>query len=66
MRITDVYIVCPSPDRVRAKQVDCLERTVGFSLPHGYREYLTRLGHGYLNNWLMVYLPGLEMVESQR
>jgi hypothetical protein len=54
MRVVDVYVVCRSPDRVTAKQVDRLERAVGFPLPRGYREYLTRLGHGYLNNWLMV------------
>ncbi len=64
--IQDIHVVYRSAKRVTDKQVDKLEATFGATLPLAYREYLLTLGHGWVNDWLQIYLPGTALASQQR
>jgi hypothetical protein len=53
----DVYLITERVKRVPPRALDALERTLGTSLPLGYREYLTQLGVGRFSGFLIVYTP---------
>ena len=64
--IDDVHAVYRSSKRVTEKQLDTLERELGAELPRGYREFLTRFGHGWINDWFQIYCPGADLWKAQR
>ena len=54
----DVYLVNPAYVRLSALQeVAGLESELGVRMPHGYGEYVRRLGAGTLGHWVRVYAP---------
>lgn len=64
--IHDIHVVYRSAKRVTEKQIGQFEEMFGAALPLGYRQYLETLGHGWVNDWLQVYLPETELVSRQR
>jgi hypothetical protein len=64
--IDDVYAVYPSSKPVTQKQLDGLQRELGAELPRGLRDFLTRFGHGWVNDWLQIYLPDAGLLKEQR
>jgi hypothetical protein len=64
--LDDVHVVYPTDDPVSSDKLDELEDAFGVALPTGYREYLTRLGHGSLNDDLHVYCPEANLRDEQR
>ncbi len=52
-----VYLVTDELDRATHAEVDDLERTLGFRMPAGYREYITTLGEGDYCDILRVHPP---------
>lgn len=68
VRVTadDVHVVYRTAKRVTKSQLDALERTLGAELPRGYRAFLTRFGHGWINDWLQLYCPGAALLAEQR
>ena len=57
MELSDVYLITPRIKRVPARSLDALEKSLGFPLPTGYRDYLTRLGVGRFSGFLSVHPP---------
>jgi hypothetical protein len=64
--IDDIHPVYVASKRVTDKQLDALERELGAELPRGYRAFLTRFGHGWINDWLSIYCPGADLLQEQR
>ena len=64
--VKDIYVVYRSSKRVTPKQLDQLAAALGAELPHGYRDFLTHLGHGWINNWLQIYCPERDLLREQR
>jgi hypothetical protein len=64
--IDDIHLVYRSSNRVTEKQLDALERELGAELPRGYRAFLTRFGHGWINEWLSIYCPDADLLKEQR
>jgi hypothetical protein len=64
--IDDIHPVYRSSKRVTEKQLNALERELGAELPRGYRAFLTRLGHGWINDWLQIYCPDADLLRVQR
>jgi hypothetical protein len=64
--INDVYPVYRSSKRVTENQLDALQRELGADLPRGYRAFLTRFGHGWINDWLQIYCPEPKLLHEQR
>jgi hypothetical protein len=64
--IDDVHAIYPSAKRVTEKQLDTLEREFGVGLPRGYRAFLKRFGHGWINDWLQIYCPDAGLLKEQR
>lgn len=64
--IDDIHLVYKSSKRVTKKQLDALEQELGAELPRGYRAFLTRFGHGWVNDWLQIYCPDAELIREQR
>ena len=58
-----VYLVTDELGRATHAEVDELERTLGFRMPHGYREYVTTLGEGDYCDILRVFLPRQVLAE---
>lgn len=65
MTIDDIHAVYRSSKRVTQKQFDALQRELGAELPRGYRAFLTRFGHGWINDWLQIYSDA-ELLQQQR
>lgn len=66
MTIEDVHMVYRSSKRVTEKQLDKLEAQLGAALPKGYRSFMTRFGHGWINDYLQFYCPDQELIKTQR
>src|SRR5437667_10823596 len=66
LTIDDIHAVYRSSKRVTEKQLDALERELGAELPRGYRAFLTRFGHGWINDWLQIYCPDADLSQKQR
>src|SRR5262249_45376452 len=64
--IDDIHPVYRSSKRVPEKQLDALRRELGAELPRGYRAFLTRFGHGWINDWLQIYCPDADLLHKQR
>jgi hypothetical protein len=64
--INDIHPVYRSSKRVTEKQLDTLQRELGAELPGSYRAFLTRFGHGWINDWLQIYCPDDELLQQQR
>jgi len=64
--LDDIYPVYRSTKRVTKKQLDALERKLGSELPRGYRAFLSRFGHGWINDWLQIYCPDSDLLNEQR
>src|SRR5262245_47368294 len=64
--IEDIHPVYRSSKRVTEKQLDAVERELGAELPRGYRAFLTRFGHGWINDWLQIYCPDTDLLQEQR
>jgi hypothetical protein len=64
--IDDIHAVYRSSRRVTEKQLDALQSELGAELPRGYREFLTRFGHGWINDWLQIYCPDAGLLQQQR
>ena len=64
--VDDIHVVYRSSKRVTPKQLDRLETEFGAELPRGYRELLTRIGHGWINDWLSIYCPDKQRMPQQR
>ncbi len=62
----DIHVVYRSSKRVTLKQLDRLEAEFGAALPLGYRDFLTHLGHGWINDWLQLYCPNRDLMMEQR
>jgi hypothetical protein len=63
MRLDDVYLVSDKLDVATEDQIRSAERALGTRFPHGYRDYVTRLGAGQLNEQVRVLVP-TEIVEK--
>lgn len=62
----DVHAVYRSSKRVTPRMLDRVVAALGAELPRGFREFLTRLGHGWVNDWLQFYCPDARLIENQR
>jgi hypothetical protein len=51
------FTVVGEPVLATGAEVDAAQRELGMRFPHGYREYVTRLGQGILEDWVHIYLP---------
>lgn len=65
MTFRDVYIVSDKRDLATDDEVATAERAFGVRLPAGYREYVTVLGAGQLNDAVRLVLPS-EMVDRTK
>ncbi|HQX52741.1 MAG TPA: hypothetical protein PLY87_29330 [Planctomycetaceae bacterium] len=65
-RLEDIHVVYPTDEPVSSNELDELESQFGAPLPFGYRDYLTRLGHGWLNDDVQLYCPDAKLREKQR
>jgi hypothetical protein len=63
MRLDDVYLISDKLDVATEGQITSAERALGTRFPHGYRDYVTRLGAGQLNEQVRVLVP-TEIVEK--
>ena len=63
MRLDDVYLISDKLDVATEDQIRSAERALGTRFPHGYRDYVTRLGAGQLNEQVRVLVP-TEIVEK--
>jgi hypothetical protein len=62
MNWDDVYLVTDKLDLISDSSIDELEKRLGVTMPHGYREFMTRLGEGYYCGYVYVVPP--DSVES--
>ncbi|MEQ8790768.1 MAG: hypothetical protein RIC55_31005 [Pirellulaceae bacterium] len=62
----DVHAVYPASKRVTVTQLNALQREFGAELPRGYRAFLNRFGHGWINDWLQIYCPDAALLNEQR
>lgn len=64
--IDEINEVYRSSNKVTDKQLDRLQADFGAELPRGYRNFLKRFGHGWLNDWFQIYCPDKKQMLAQR
>ena len=64
--IDDLHPVYASSETVDPQELDRLESEFGADLPRGFRAFLMKFGHGWINDWLQFYCPDTSLLQNQR
>lgn len=64
--IDQPHLVYLPATTVTEAELDALEAELGAELPRGYRAFMSRYGHGWINDWFQLYCPDPQQVREER